>query len=106
MDTNELPGRYIIAEGPEGLTKILTDFLEKTKNDPAFVSSDHDVLYQLGSQKSLIKIDFRHKPYQFWYNDILGRPATSAVKEAIASFLWEKCGAKERVLADRERGNE
>ncbi|EKD72005.1 MAG: hypothetical protein ACD_46C00035G0002 [uncultured bacterium] len=95
MDIENLPTIYLVAEGPEGLATILDDFLEQSK-DPAFAASEHFILYQLGSQKSLIKVDTSKMPFHFRYHDLLGRPATNAVKETIAQFLWEKCGEKER----------
>lgn len=87
---------YIIAEGPQGLDNVLTELLQKSQHDPLFAKAEHYVLYQLGSQKSLIKIDTTQHPFRFWHCDLMGRPATQAVKETIAKFLWEKCGEKER----------
>lgn len=97
-----LPPEYTIAEGPEGLKKVLEDFLKSAQEDVAFANEAHYILYQLGNQKSLIRADFSKKPFQFWYYDLLGRPATKAVKETIVEFLWEKCGEKERYFADSE----
>ena len=89
---------HIIANGTEGLEKVLDDLLEKTKDDPLFASQSHYILYQLGSQKSLIKVDTVQSPFRFWYYDLMGRPATTAVKETIARFIWDKCGEKDRAL--------
>ncbi len=75
---------------------VLEALLHKAKQDPAFINQDHYILYQLGNQRSLIKVDMTKTPYHFTYNDLLGRPATNMVKDTIASFLWEKCGEKER----------
>lgn len=101
MPENKLPIEYVLAEGPQGLAKVLNAFLAKTKDqalDPAFsANTEHYILYQLGNQNSLIKVDMSKQPYQFRYFDKLGRPATKAVKETIADFLWNQCGEKERV---------
>lgn len=102
MQSSELDflNKYIPATGPEGLRRVLGDLLEKVKNDPIFAAKQHFIMYQLGSQKSLIKVDMSKPPFQFWYNDILGRPITKVVEETIADFLWEKCGEKEHFLQE------
>jgi hypothetical protein len=89
---------YISANGPVGLRTVLEGLLEKSKNDPEFAAQQHFIMYTLGGQKSLIKVDMSQPPFQFWYNDVLGRPMTKLVEETIADFLWEKCGEKERFL--------
>src|SRR3990167_10437722 len=94
MDTTN---HYVVAEGPDGLTKILQEFLEKSKNDSTFAAEKHYVLYQLGSQKSMLCVDTDKTPFKFWYYDLMGRPATEAVKETIANFLWEHWGEKEEL---------
>lgn len=76
-----------IAEGPDGLMNVLDGFRHQAAH-----AEPHYILYRLNSQESLIKIDFSKEPYQFWYYDLLGRPATNAVKNTIANFLSEKCG--------------
>lgn len=91
---------YIVAEGPEGLRAVLESLLQQTEQDAAFRSQQHHIMYRLKDQKSIIKVDMSQRPYQFWYNDVLGRPATAAVKETIAAFLWERCGEKERYLQE------
>jgi hypothetical protein len=97
---SKLSLQYVPAHGPEGLTKVLDNFLEKAKIDPEFAAHGHYILYQLGAQKSLIKVDMSQQPFQFWYNDLLGRPPTNIVKETIARFLWEKCGERERFFQE------
>lgn len=97
-----LPPGCRSAQGPEGLTYVLDDLLDQSLKDAAFAAAPHYVLYELGSQKSLIKVDMSMKPYQFWYCDLLGRPATKVVKETIARFLWEKCGVKDNILELKE----
>lgn len=99
MEDTELPP-HIIAEGPDGLMTVLNDFLEKSEHDPDFSKQDHYILYQLNQQKALIKVDMAQKPFHFWYYDLLGRPATKAVKETIGRFLWEKCGERENYLTE------
>lgn len=92
MDTSD---KYILAEGPDRLEQVLNELLEKTTADPAFALKEHFVLYQLGNQKTLMKVDTSERPFQIWYFDLMGRPATTVVKEAITRFLWERCGGKE-----------
>lgn len=96
----DIPNDSIVAEGPEGLEKVLNELLEKSKQDPAFASQEHNILYKLGSQKSLIKVNTSQMPFKFWHYDLMGRPATTVVKETIARFVWEKCGEKERYLKE------
>lgn len=98
QDDNEQQQMFIPAQGPEGLMRVLEELLEKSRLDPAVAAQEHIILYQLGDQKSLIKVDFSEPPGKFWYNDLLGRPMTKAVKNTIAEFLWTKCGERERYL--------
>lgn len=91
---------YLNAEGPEGLSLALNELLEKSKKDPFFAKKEHYVLYQLGQQKSLIKIDTTKMPFRFWHYDLMGRPMTNVVKEVISNFLWEKCGGKSSYQAE------
>lgn len=84
-----------VAEGPHGLMDVLVNFRGQAQQDELFRSEPHYILYRLNAQQSLIKIDFSEEPYQFWYYDLLGRPATNTVKNTIADFLWEKCGIKQ-----------
>ena len=100
MDLTQLPAEYTTAEGPEALTRELDLLLEESKKNTEFADKDHFILYQFGAQKSWIKINTKTMPFHFEYQDMLGRPATNAVKEIIARFLWEKCGEKERYMHD------
>lgn len=92
----KLPFEYDLAAGPEGLMDLLNVYLEHANTDESFAKQPHYILYQWGSQESVIKVDTSEKPYHFWYCDLQGRPMTLAVKAIIADFLWEKCGEKER----------
>lgn len=92
---------YIVAKGPEGLDEVLSDLLDKSKIDPIMKAKPHYILYELGNQKSLVKMDMSDWPILFWYYDLLGRPATSVVKDAIARFLWEKAGEREWYLKEK-----
>jgi len=94
----------IIAEGPEGLEAVLMELLQKTQTDPQFAEQEHYILYKLGNQKSLIKADLSKKPFKFWHYDLLGRPATLAVKDTIAQFVWEMGGEKERYNHENNKG--
>jgi hypothetical protein len=89
---------HIIAEGPEGLKAVLMSLLKQAQNDLQFASREHYILYQLGGQKSVIKVDMSEQPYLFWHYDLLGRPATGAIKDTIAQFLWNECGIKEHYM--------
>ena|SRR3990167_8377679 len=102
MINANLPPDYTLAMGAEGLRKALDDFLLKAQKDIQFANKGHYILYQLGQQQSLIKVDMSSKPFQFWYYDLLGRPATNKVKDIIVEFLWEKGGAKEWYLQELE----
>ena len=100
MHENELAllKDYIPAQGPIGLRQVLDKLLEQSKNDSLFAAKEHFIMYQLGDQKSLIKVDMSEDPILFWYFDLLGRPATGIVKKTIFDFLWEKCGVREQYL--------
>lgn len=95
---------YIIAEGPEGLEKVLNELLEKIKKDPKFATDEHFILYQLANQKSLIKVDTSQQPFVFWYCDLMGRPITTIVKETLSDFLWNKCGGREQSMRGKAGG--
>lgn len=88
----ELPSDYTIAEGPEGLKAALEKLQEQSLLDPAFSNEPHFLLYQRGQQQSLLKIDMKSTPYQYWYYDLQGRPAPGIVKETISRFAHEKLG--------------
>jgi hypothetical protein len=100
MREMDIPENCIIAEGPEGLSQVLDILLVKTKQDPIFAAQEHNILYQLGSQKSLIKVDTSSIPFKFQHFDLMGRPATMAVKDTIGRFLWEKCGGEEWYIKE------
>lgn len=88
---------YIPAEGPEGLWNVLNDLLEKSQSLPESQPAEYYLKYHIGSQVSLIKVDFHADPVHFWYYDLQGRPPTNSVKETIAKFLWEKCGMQAKL---------
>lgn len=92
----EMPKEYITVDGPDGLTRVLNELLEKSKKDPIFREAEHYVLYELGQQRSMIKIDTTNMPFRFWHYDLMGRPATSALRDTVAKFLWENCGQEEQ----------
>lgn len=104
-ESRDLAFQYDIADGPDQLREVLDAYYVKSQNDPVFAKVGHYILYQLGDQRSLIRVDTSDIPFHFRYCDLMGRPATKAVKRAIAQFLWEKCGEKERYtreLKERE----
>jgi hypothetical protein len=92
---------YVVAKGPEGLRQVLNDFLAKAKADAQFKAGVHFILYELGSQKSMIKVDMSEWPAVFWHYDLLGRPATGVVKEVISRFVWESCGEREWYFKEK-----
>lgn len=100
MESHKLPEHYQTAEGPEGLLQVLLTLKESAAHDPASVKGSY-ILYQHGQQQSLIKVDMSEQPFQFWYYDLLGRPATKVVKETIADFLWEHCGEREQYFQEQ-----
>jgi hypothetical protein len=102
MQANDLDPlkKYIPAQGPEGLRHVLEDLMQKSKQDRAFAIKEHFIMYQLGDQKSLIKIDLSQDPVLFWYLDLLGRPAPRNVKKVIFDFLWDKCGVREKYIQE------
>ncbi|WP_148339954.1 hypothetical protein [Aquicella siphonis] len=102
----EILQKYIPAQGPDGLKRVLEELLEKCKSDREFAAQEHYILYQLGGQKSLMKVDMSQAPFQFWYYDLLGRPMTKKVEETIADFLWDKGGERERYLQNAVQGEQ
>lgn len=98
MDNKELLSQILYTEeGSTGLKKQLINLLDRAQSDPAFSVKEHYIMYRLNTQKSLIKVDMTQTPFQFWYYDLQGRPATEIVKKTIASFLSEECGQKEKI---------
>lgn len=100
MNSAEMITEYVIANGPQGLIDVLEGHYERCQKDKEFAKNAHFILYQLGAQKSLIKVDMSERPYQFWYYDLLGRPITTAVKEALALFLTDTVGEKDLILQE------
>jgi len=94
---------YVCVEGSDGLMKVLDQFLDEYRQGKA-LDTPRYVLYQLGSQRSLIRVDIDQLPFRFWYCDLLGRPATITVKRTIAAFLLDKCGEKERLAKELSDG--
>ena len=92
---------YIVAQGPEGLEHVLDELLKESKTDASLKSKAHFILYELGNQKSMIKVDLSEWPVVFWHYDLLGRPATSTVKDVISRFAWDKCGEKEWYFKEK-----
>lgn len=87
---------YEVANGPDGLRTLLDTLWERAQQAPR----EFMILYQVGEQKSLIKVDATKLPFEFFYHDLMGRPPTNAVKTIIGTFLWERCGEKERHQDD------
>lgn len=96
MVNEDVPAEYLIADGLDGLNSVLDSLLAQSQQDGPFATEPHYILYRNGDQRSLIKVDTSHQPFKFWYADLNGRPATQGVKRTIATFLWDKCGAKEQ----------
>lgn len=95
---------FTIAEGPQGLKDVLSTFQAQARQDKEFRAKYHYIMYRLRDQKSLIKVDMSEHPYQFWYYDLLGRPATNAVKDTIAEFLYDESG--DNVRNNKKSGSE
>jgi hypothetical protein len=93
---DSLKPEMTIAEGPEGLKKVLNSFHEKALQDAGFRNQEHYILYQLKDQESLMKVDLSAHPYQCWFYDLLGRPATNAIKDTIADFIFSALNEQER----------
>lgn len=89
-DTLSLPTEFMRVMGPEALYNQLKECALFAKQNSAYASSEHYILYQLGMQKSLIKLDFSHDPLQIWYCDLQNRPVTNKVKEAVLRFIQEQ----------------
>lgn len=104
MKSIDLPVPYVSVQGPKGLYEALSELLTQAHPDNALATKEHYILYELGSQQSLIKVDVSQLPFHFWYYDLLGRPATRVVKETIAKFLWEKGGERERFYNEFQGG--
>lgn len=104
MNSTEMVSEYVIANGPQGLIDVLEHHFERCQKDEEFAKQIHYILYQLGAQKSFIKVDMSKRPFQFWYYDLLGRPVTAAVKDALALFLTDTVG--EEGLIEPIQGGE
>lgn len=99
MQTDALAIQYISVDGPEGLQRTLNELFEATHSKTPN-QSEYYIMYHLGNQKSLIKLDLGQEPFLFWYYDLLGRPATKVVKDILAEFAWEKGGEKKRYMRE------
>ncbi len=93
---DSLKPEMTVADGPEGLKEVLASLHRQALQDAEFRAKEHYILYRLKDQKALLKFDLSQQPYQCWFYDLLGRPATNAVKEIVAEFIWEATGEKER----------
>ena len=102
MENSYMSKKYEEVQGIEGLKSTLQAWYLKAQVDTDFAQQEHYLLYQNGDQKALIKIDFALMPYQFWYYDLLGRPATQSVKQALGRFLWETCNLKANFIIGNE----
>lgn len=75
------------AEGPDNLSRALDAVYEKNHT-----TEDNYILYRMGSQLSLLRVDLSQKPCHIWYCDSDHRPATSSVLKVIEAFLENKFG--------------
>jgi len=92
MNTKQSKGlEYTTVTGPVELRAELERLL-------AFRNEPHFVQFQLGALQAFIKIDMSDKPFLFWYCDLNERAVSPAVRHAIADFLWEKGGEKEKYV--------
>ena len=92
----DVPFQHDTVDGSKELTRLLCDYLEWSRQDQSFANNDHHILYRCGDQASLIRVETRAIPFSLYYCDLSGRPAPRVVKEAVARFLWDRCGEKEK----------
>lgn len=104
FQNNSEKKEYTIAHGPEGLAMILDEMLEQSRTSQEYAHEPHYILYRVGSQNSIIKVDLSQP--KFYYHDLLGRPMTRSVKKIIIDFLWNKYGLKEQYNLPLEVENE
>lgn len=79
---------YLIAKGPEDLERVLNDVWR----NPDLKSQSQNILYSLGQQLALIKVDFSSKEAKVWHVDVtvpFARPATQSIKDAVNNFGFE-----------------
>lgn len=79
MTSEHFLREYLSVQGPDSLYVMLKRLSRS--------QGSQYILYQLDGQKSLIKVDTSREPFEFWYCDLLDRPATKGVKKAIARWL-------------------
>jgi hypothetical protein len=97
----DIAKNYVIAEGASGLKDVLIELLQHSQIDPSFAQQEHHVLYKLGNQKTMIRVDTEQAPFKFWCYDLLGRALTLPVKDTLADFLWENWGEKNNHFQDK-----
>jgi hypothetical protein len=78
---------YHIAKGQEALETKIKELWEKSQTDAAVKKEPQDILYNLGQQFALIKVDFSKDPIKFWHDDFaFDRAAIMPIKNAILNF--------------------
>lgn len=75
--------KYDIAQELQGLKSLLAQYMRSMTKEQQFI------LYKIGEQESLMRVDFSKQPYQVYYNDKLGRPAPFALKIAVTEIMSE-----------------
>jgi hypothetical protein len=86
--------RYYSAEDQTGLEALLHQIASQDGADKA-ANSQHDILFTVGKQTSLLKIDLSGKQVVVWHVDFLNdRAASSVVKNAIINFIKSSRGTQ------------
>ena len=84
--------KYITVHGIPALAAQLDAIHREAQTNPVSRPEPVFILYESLQQKSMIKVDLSQKPYLIGYDDQMGRPMPSAIKEVFAQFLTNSCG--------------
>lgn len=84
------PTDYTVAEGLDGLQHTLVDLIDHARRGSLGDNQTQYVLYRLGQQQSLLRIDLNTAPMQLWFYDLDGRPASSGLVSALGKVFWEQ----------------
>lgn len=93
---------YIPVQGLDHLSETLEMLYFKIKANPTLSSEDKYVLFQLGNQKSLLRITFAEEMPHFAYFDLFERPMTKNIKTVLINFLQKNAVLPKDFLTKSE----
>ena len=71
---------------PTSLHDVVSEMVDRAKNDSAFAAEAHYILLQLGERKTLIKADLSQHPHEFILSNLEGRPGLLGERAVLKNF--------------------